>query len=100
MNSRYLKTLESLPIWKGSIEVKKLDGGITNNNFIVNDQGTKYVVRITVAEEENDYNEVCKSKQAQAEERESRSRSKADSSRRQGRSEERRQGQRQRQGQR
>ena len=46
MNSRYLKILESLPIWKGSIEAEKLDGGITNNNFIVNDQGKKYVVRI------------------------------------------------------
>lgn len=46
MNSKYLKILESLPIWKGSIESEKLDGGITNNNFIVNDQGKKYVVRI------------------------------------------------------
>ena len=46
MNSRYLKILESLPIWKGSIEAEKLDGGITNNNFIVNEQGKKYVVRI------------------------------------------------------
>ena len=46
MNSRNLKILESLPIWKGSIETEKLDGGITNNNFIVNDQGKKYVVRI------------------------------------------------------
>ena len=46
MNSKYLKILESLPIWKGSIETEKLDGGITNNNFIVNDQGKKYVVRI------------------------------------------------------
>ena len=48
MNSRNLKILESLPIWKGSIETEKLDGGITNNNFIVNDQGKKYVVRIKI----------------------------------------------------
>ena len=35
-----------LPCWKGPVEPKPLGGGITNINFVVEDQGRRYVVRI------------------------------------------------------
>ena len=40
------KTINSLPIWKGSIEISPLEGGITNFNYLVKDSGDKYVVRL------------------------------------------------------
>ena len=38
--------IKSLPIWKGKIDIKPLDGGITNLNFLVNDSGSELVVRL------------------------------------------------------
>ena len=38
--------IKSLPIWKGNIEIKPLEGGITNFNFLVNDSGKELVVRL------------------------------------------------------
>lgn len=35
-----------LPIWTGSVDPVPLDGGITNVNFVVDDGGRKYVVRV------------------------------------------------------
>lgn len=35
-----------LPIWKGSVTPVRLPGGITNMNFIVEDAGERYVVRV------------------------------------------------------
>ena len=35
----------ALPIWKGPITVKPLNGGITNRNYVVNDGGKRAVVR-------------------------------------------------------
>ncbi|MCH7485765.1 MAG: phosphotransferase [Proteobacteria bacterium] len=35
-----------LSFWKGPVEPKPLGGGITNVNFVVEDQGRRYVVRI------------------------------------------------------
>ena len=40
------KEILSLPIWKNKIEISNLDGGITNQNFLVKDGGTKVVVRL------------------------------------------------------
>ncbi len=36
----------SLPIWQGKPDVRPLPGGITNQNFVVTDQGGRAVVRI------------------------------------------------------
>lgn len=36
----------ALPIWTGTVEPVPLDGGITNVNFVVEDGGRKYVVRV------------------------------------------------------
>ena len=38
--------IKSLPIWKKEIIIEKLDGGLTNHNFIVVDSSDKFVVRI------------------------------------------------------
>ena len=35
-----------LPLWKGKVTPVRLGGGITNMNFVVEDAGTKYVVRV------------------------------------------------------
>jgi thiamine kinase-like enzyme len=35
-----------LPCWQGAVDPQPLGGGITNVNFVVNDAGQKYVVRI------------------------------------------------------
>lgn len=36
----------ALPIWSGPVDPIPLDGGITNVNFVVDDGGRKYVVRV------------------------------------------------------
>ncbi|GJL82161.1 MAG: choline kinase [marine bacterium B5-7] len=36
----------SLTIWQGPVEPEPLGGGITNVNFVVNDAGKRYVVRV------------------------------------------------------
>jgi len=36
----------SLPLWTGPVDPVPLGGGITNVNFVVDDNGSKYVVRI------------------------------------------------------
>ena len=46
MDKKILDKINSIPIWKGNIDIRKLDGGITNENFLVEDQKDKYVVRI------------------------------------------------------
>ena len=40
--------IESLPIWKNKIDIKHLDGGLTNQNFLVKDGNNKLVVRLGV----------------------------------------------------
>ena len=27
--------IQSIPIWKGNIEIKTIDGGLTNQNFLI-----------------------------------------------------------------
>ena len=38
--------IKSLPIWNGKIDIKPLQGGITNYNYLVNDSGKQLVVRL------------------------------------------------------
>lgn len=35
-----------LPCWKAPVEPRRLEGGISNDNFLVEDQGQKFVVRV------------------------------------------------------
>ena len=46
MDKQILNTIKTIPIWSGNIEIKKLDGGITNENFQIKDDKNKYVVRL------------------------------------------------------
>ena len=46
MSNKNIEKIKSLPIWKKKIIIKKLDGGLTNHNFIVIDSSDKFVVRI------------------------------------------------------
>jgi len=38
--------IKSLPIWDATVDVKELQGGITNSNYLVNHNSKMYVVRI------------------------------------------------------
>lgn len=38
--------IAALPCWRGRVEAQPLFGGITNRNFLVTDQGQRYVVRL------------------------------------------------------
>jgi thiamine kinase-like enzyme len=38
--------VRALPLWRGAVDPVPLSGGITNVNFVVADQGRKYVVRV------------------------------------------------------
>ena len=46
MNKKLSDNIKRIPIWKGDININKLDGGITNENFLIENNGKKYVVRI------------------------------------------------------
>ena len=46
MTKNYIKKINKLPVWKGKINIKSLDGGITNENFLVTDDSQKLVVRL------------------------------------------------------
>ena len=38
--------IKQLPIWKGNIDIQSLEGGMTNQNFVVQDSFQKVVVRL------------------------------------------------------
>ncbi|NCF26546.1 MAG: phosphotransferase [Gammaproteobacteria bacterium] len=44
--SSALKRVSRLTCWKGAVEPRPLSGGITNQNFVVEDAGERYFVRI------------------------------------------------------
>lgn len=46
MNGYPLDRIRDLGIWRGSVDPTPLGGGITNRNFLVEDAGRRYVVRI------------------------------------------------------
>lgn len=41
-----LERVRALRFWSGAVDPEPLDGGITNRNFLVEDAGRKYVVRL------------------------------------------------------
>jgi len=46
MTKDYIDKINKLPIWNGNINIKSLDGGLTNLNFLVTDNSQKLVVRL------------------------------------------------------
>ena len=46
MNKNIKARIQSIPIWSNEISIKTLDGGITNENFLVEEHNKKYVVRL------------------------------------------------------
>ena len=46
MDKNIKTTIQSIPIWNNEISIKTLDGGITNENFLVEEHNKKYVVRL------------------------------------------------------
>ena len=42
----FKKLIQSIPIWKNNIEIKTIDGGLTNQNFLVQENSNKFVVRL------------------------------------------------------
>ena len=47
LDKSYLEKIRSLPILTPPVEITALSGGITNNNYRVNDDGSSYFVRIS-----------------------------------------------------
>ena len=46
MDGKTKKLIQSIPIWKNNIEIKTIDGGLTNQNFLVQENSNKFVVRL------------------------------------------------------
>ena len=46
MDDKTKKLIQSIPIWKNKIEIKTIDGGLTNQNFLVQENSNKFVVRL------------------------------------------------------
>ena len=46
MDKNIKDKIESIPIWKNDISIQNLDGGMTNENFLVQENNIKYVVRL------------------------------------------------------
>tara|TARA_B100000029_G_scaffold201432_1_gene199659 strand:- start:141 stop:1013 length:873 start_codon:yes stop_codon:yes gene_type:complete len=46
MSTNSIEKIKQLPIWKDKINVKTLGGGLTNQNFLVEDKSQKLVVRL------------------------------------------------------
>jgi thiamine kinase-like enzyme len=46
MTEDRIQKIVDLPCWEGRVEPQPLEGGITNFNFTVHDQGKKYLVRL------------------------------------------------------
>ena len=46
MNSNIKQFIRSISFWKDKISIKTIDGGITNENFLVQEKSKKYVVRL------------------------------------------------------
>ncbi|WP_169543989.1 choline kinase family protein [Sneathiella aquimaris] len=41
-----ISKLKSLPIWSGDVSLQKMQGGLTNLNYLAEDQKGKYVIRV------------------------------------------------------
>ena len=46
MDKNIKEKIQSIPIWKNDISIQNLDGGMTNENFLVQENNIKYVVRL------------------------------------------------------
>ena len=46
MDKKIKDIILSVPIWNNNIQISKIDGGITNENFLVIDSNQKYFVRV------------------------------------------------------
>ena len=46
MEKKIDNLIRSIPIWKNTIEISKIEGGITNQNFLIQDNQKKFVVRL------------------------------------------------------
>tara|TARA_Y100000741_G_scaffold363278_1_gene351147 strand:+ start:806 stop:1678 length:873 start_codon:yes stop_codon:yes gene_type:complete len=46
MNEKTENFIRSLPLWKEKIKISTIDGGITNENFLVEENKKKFVVRL------------------------------------------------------
>jgi thiamine kinase-like enzyme len=46
LQAQLLSKIMQLPLWRSKIDPVPLDGGMTNRNFLIEDRGKRYVVRI------------------------------------------------------
>lgn len=46
MNKNIEKSIRSIPIWNENIKIQTIDGGLTNQNFLIEENNKKYVVRL------------------------------------------------------
>ena len=46
MNKNIENSIRSIPIWNENIKIQTIDGGLTNQNFLVEENNKKYVVRL------------------------------------------------------
>ena len=46
MEKKIDNLIRSVPIWKNTIEISKIEGGLTNQNFLIQDNKKKFVVRL------------------------------------------------------
>ncbi len=64
-----LKQISSMGFWKSDIDIMPVTGGITNQNYIVDDKGQKYFVRVGIDIPEHGikrFNELAASRAAHA----------------------------------
>jgi len=46
MKKNIENSIRSIPIWNENIKIQTIDGGLTNQNFLIEDNNNKYVVRL------------------------------------------------------
>ena len=46
MDNKTENIIRSIPLWKNGIEISKIEGGITNQNFLVKEKSKKFFVRL------------------------------------------------------
>ena len=46
MDDKTKNLIQSIPIWKDKIEIKTIDGGLTNQNYLIQENSKKFVVRL------------------------------------------------------
>ena len=46
MNKNIENSIRAIPIWNENIKIQTIDGGLTNQNFLIEENDKKYVVRL------------------------------------------------------